>query len=102
MKILIAEDGAVARRLLEATIRRWGHEVIAVEDGALAWQALERPDAPTMAILDWIMLEMDGLEVCRRVRPRHNTPYVYIILLTARNRKEDVVKQWRLEPTTSF
>ncbi len=91
MKILIAEDSATSRRLLEATLRMWGHEVIAVEDGAKAWQVLEQPDTTTLAILDWIMPEMDGLEVCRRVRARDGTPYIYVILLTAKNRKEDIV-----------
>lgn len=91
MKILIAEDSAVARRLLEATIRRWGHEVIAVADGALAWQAMERPDAPTLVILDWMMPEIDGVEVCRRIRQRDDGRYTYVILLTAKNQKEDIV-----------
>lgn len=92
MKILIAEDSTVSRRLLEATLRQWGYEVITVEDGVKAWQVLERPDTPTLVILDWIMPEMDGLEVCRRIRDRDGaTPYTYVILLTAKHQKEDIV-----------
>jgi phosphoserine phosphatase RsbU/P len=92
MRVLIAEDDAVSRRVLEGTLGRWGHEVVVTTNGAEAWEALQQADAPAMAILDWMMPGIDGVDVCRRVRetPRDTTPY--IILLTAKGAKEDVVE----------
>ncbi|MBV9848423.1 MAG: SpoIIE family protein phosphatase [Armatimonadetes bacterium] len=95
MKILIADDDAVPRRLLEATLSRWGYEIVVAKDGQEAWDILEGEESPKMAILDWMMPEMDGLEVCRKVRQREQedqTPYVYIIMLTSKMRKEDVIE----------
>lgn len=91
MKILIAEDDPVSRRVLEATLGKWGHELVVTSDGAEAWAALEREDAPPLAILDWMMLGMDGIEVCRRVRQTPHPIPSYLILLTAKNGKEDIV-----------
>ena len=68
MKILIAEDDATSRRMLTALLDKWGYEVIATCDGAHALEALQQPDAPRLAILDWMMPGMDGVEVCRKVR----------------------------------
>jgi diguanylate cyclase (GGDEF)-like protein len=70
---------------------KWGYEVITTDDGTAAWQALQRPDAPQLAILDWMMPGMDGLQVCREVRQLAREPYVYILLLTARSQKEDII-----------
>ncbi len=92
MKILIAEDDPISRRVLEATLASWGHEVIVTLEGAAALDILRREDAPSLAILDWMMPEMDGAEVCRRVREAESTTPAYIILLTAKSSKEDVVK----------
>ncbi len=89
MRVLIAEDDAISRRLLEANLRRNGYDVLAVENGAQAWQALSAEGGPRLAVLDWMMPEMDGAEVCQRVRGESNLNYVYLILLTARGRKED-------------
>ena len=91
MRILIADDSAISRRLLEATLRQWGYDVVVADDGAKAWRLLQESDAPQLVILDWMMPEMDGLEVCRRIRGCDGTPYTYVILLTAKNQKEDVV-----------
>lgn len=90
MRILIADDDPVSRRLLEATLVRLGHEVIAVADGTQAIDAMRSGDSPRLAILDWIMPGADGLAVCKAVRQR-GAPYVYVILLTARDRHEDMV-----------
>lgn len=90
MTILIADDEVVARRLLEGTLVRLGHEVLAVDNGTDATDALLSADGPRLAILDWMMPGADGLTVCRAVRQRA-TSYVYLILLTARNRPEDVL-----------
>jgi sigma-B regulation protein RsbU (phosphoserine phosphatase) len=91
MKILIAEDDPVSRRVLEATLSKWGYEVMSTSNGREAWEALAAPDAPRLAILDWMMPEMDGIEVCRRARGRTEAGPLHILLLTARGRKEDVI-----------
>ena len=91
MKVLIAEDETVSRRLLEATLVRWGYEVVVASDGVEAWEALQGDDGPSLAILDWMMPGMDGLEVCRRIRNRPSSTPPYLILLTAKGRREDIV-----------
>jgi sigma-B regulation protein RsbU (phosphoserine phosphatase) len=91
MRILIAEDDAVSRRRLEATLQKWGYEVLAVEDGLAAWEVLQSEMPPPLAILDWMMPGMDGIEVCRKVRERSPSRPLYIIVLTARGSREDVV-----------
>ena len=68
MHILIAEDEATNRLLLERVLQRWGHEVTVTENGAQAWEVLRGSSPPQLAILDWMMPEMDGVEVCRRAR----------------------------------
>jgi diguanylate cyclase (GGDEF)-like protein len=88
--MLIADDEPISRLLLGTTLRNLGHEVMDVSDGRLAFDELSREDGPRLAILDWMMPELDGLEVCRRLRERHG-PYVYLILLTARSAQEDLV-----------
>ncbi|HEX2826801.1 MAG TPA: response regulator [Burkholderiales bacterium] len=90
MKVLIADDDEVARAALTAALERLGHEVVACEDGAHAWQLLEAPDAPALAVLDWMMPAPDGVEICRRLRARNRRPYQYVILLTSRGRASDV------------
>ena len=91
MRILIADDDAISRRLLGATLTRLGHEVVAVENGTQAITALLDPEGPQLAILDWMMPGADGLTVCRTIRQRP-TPYVYIIVLTSRDRPADRVE----------
>ena len=91
MKILIAEDDPVSRRLLEATLEKFGYEVVVAADGAEAWTALQRNDAPRLAILDWMMPELDGLEICRRMREIATSTPPYLILLTAKAERGDVV-----------
>lgn len=92
LKILIAEDNPVSRRVLETNLIKWGHEVVCANDGTGAWDLLQASDAPTLAILDWMMPGIDGVELCRRVRERTDTWYTYIILFTTKDRKEDVVE----------
>lgn len=91
MKILIAEDDPVSRRLLEATLRRWGYDVVVTVDGRAAWESLQQPDAPQLAILDWMMPGMDGVQVCQNLRADKRTEGVYVILLTAKGEKSDIV-----------
>ena len=92
MKILIADDDAVPRRMLQATLERWDYEVVEAKDGEEAWQILQGEDAPKLAILDWLMPGLDGLELCRRIRALADAPYRYLILLTGRDSKADVVE----------
>ncbi|MCK5541029.1 MAG: SpoIIE family protein phosphatase [Deltaproteobacteria bacterium] len=90
MKILIAEDERVSRRLLESRLQKWGYEVTAAEDGKEAWEIFQKEHFP-MVISDWMMPEMDGLELLRRIRASKQPGYVYTILLTARTEKEDLL-----------
>lgn len=92
MEILIAEDDAVSRRLLELFLIRWGYEVVMANDGNEALQILSREIRPALAILDWMMPGIDGLELCRRVRENQDALPTHIILLTARNGKADIVQ----------
>ena len=91
MKILIADDDAMSRRLLEKTLEREGYEVSAVENGRLALQQLSLPDGPRLALLDWMMPELDGPSVCLEVRKEQGRPYVHIVLVTSKGSKQDVV-----------
>lgn len=91
MKILIADDEALSRRLLEKTLERAGYEVIAVENGKQALEVLGKQDGPRLALLDWVMPELDGPGVCRAVRKRSDQTYVYMVLLTSKGTKEETV-----------
>ena len=91
MKILIADDEAISRRLLEKTLTRAGYEVTAVENGRLAVEQLKRQDAPRLALLDWVMPELDGPGVCKELRKLQERAYVYVVLLTSKEAKEDIV-----------
>ena len=90
MRVLLAEDELVSSRKLVSMAKSWGYEPILVNDGSKAWEVLQQPDAPRLAVLDWMMPGLDGPEVCRRLRER-GEPYVYVLLLTSRSDKEDVV-----------
>jgi sigma-B regulation protein RsbU (phosphoserine phosphatase) len=92
MKILIAEDDAVSRRLLERKLIMWGYQVVTCRNGLEAWQVLQTEDSPSLAILNWMMPGMDGVQICREVRNLKRRNYIYMILLTARDQKEDIVE----------
>jgi CheY-like chemotaxis protein len=91
LPVLIAEDEPGSRRLLEAALRRWGHDVVVTADGDEAWAALQRLGAPSIAILDWMMPGVDGVEICRRLAAQDSPTPPYVILLTANTRQADVV-----------
>lgn len=91
MKILVAEDDLTSRIMLKRLLLKWGYQVVAAADGKEAWSEYQW-EPPDIVILDWMMPEMDGLEVCRRIRESENAEYVYVILLTSRDQKEDVVR----------
>ena len=92
MRVLIAEDDPVSRRILETLLRKWSYDVLTTFDGEAAWQELQQPDAPHLAVLDIMMPGIDGLEICRRVRHLHRTIPPYIILLTAKHGASEIVK----------
>lgn len=92
MRILVAEDESVQRRLLESLLAGWGHEVVVATDGEQAWSVLRGEHPPDLAILDWVMPGMDGLRVCRELRKDAARAYIYIVLLTAKDRKQDLVE----------
>ena len=91
MKVLIADDDPVSRRLLQNYLQKWGYEVTVAVNGLEAWQFFERDEFPVV-ISDWMMPELDGPELIRRIRACSQRSYVYTILLTARSQKEDLVE----------
>ena len=96
MRILIADDSVMSRHLLDATLRKWGYDVVVACDGLEAWNYLQKDDAPKLAILDWVMPGLTGPEVCAKVREHSKNSqeceYTYIILLTSKNLKEDLIE----------
>jgi len=91
MKILIADDDRISRRLMERTLQRSGYEVITVEDGLQAADELSRVDGPRLALIDWMMPKLDGPSLCREIRSRQDERYVYMLLITAKELNEDLV-----------
>lgn len=91
MRILIADDDVTSCMVLTGVLRKQGHEVLATADGAQAWEVMQGPDAPGLAILDWEMPGLDGVDVCRRVRSLASELPPYLILLTSRGEKADIV-----------
>ena len=92
MKILVAEDDATSRAMLQAVLSRWGYEVVGVGDGDKAWALMQEKEAPQLALLDWEMPGIDGLALCRRLREQERKTPLYLILLTARSGREDIVQ----------
>lgn len=91
-KILVAEDDPVSQRMLQSFLAKWGYAVIAASNGTEALKILEGPGAPRLAVLDWMMPGMEGPEICREIRKDPERPYTYVLLLTARSQKEDLLK----------
>ncbi len=92
MQVLIADDDALSRRILEDCLQNWGYEVVVTSNGLEAWAVLQEEQRPSLAILDWMMPGMDGVDICARLRKLSIPGYVYTILLTARNQHEDIIK----------
>jgi diguanylate cyclase (GGDEF)-like protein len=90
-RILIAEDDPLSRRILESCLTQSGYDVIAVADGTLAWSVLSGEDSPRLAVLDWMMPGIDGVEICQKVRARKSDFYTYILLLSALAEKKDML-----------
>ncbi|MBI3099924.1 MAG: diguanylate cyclase [Planctomycetes bacterium] len=93
MRVLVADDDAVFRRMAEALLSKWGYEVITCVDGAEALRILQGPEAPHLAVLDWVMPGLDGTQICREVRAQSGKPYTYILVLTAAKvEKENLIE----------
>ena len=92
MKILIAEDDFTSRTMLQAILTRWGFDVLATCDGEEAYTVFQQNDAPQLAVLDWEMPGVDGADLCRRLRGQDRSDPLYLILLTSRGRREDIVQ----------
>jgi diguanylate cyclase (GGDEF)-like protein len=92
IKVLAAEDNPVFQSMLTNMLTRWGYQPVIARDGNEAWEALQQPDGPQLAILDWMMPGLNGVDICRGVRAAGREPYVYILLLTARSDSRDLVE----------
>lgn len=92
MRVLVADDEPVSRRLLELSLRRWGYDVIVASDGLKVSWILQQPAPPKLLVLDWLMPGMDGVQLCREIRGRQEESYTYVLLLTAKRAKVDVVE----------
>ncbi|MFZ0200591.1 MAG: response regulator transcription factor [Candidatus Sulfotelmatobacter sp.] len=93
MKILLAEDSAVYRHLISGHMKDWGFDCVIAKDGEEAWNLLQQPETATLVLLDWVLPELDGLALCRRMR-QAEVPggYIYTILLTAKDGKNDLLE----------
>ena len=92
MKVLIAEDKITSRLVLEEWLAEWGYDVISAPDGQIAWEMIQQQDEPPrMALLDWMMPNMDGVELCQHIKQGENLPFIYTIILTSKSSKEDIV-----------
>lgn len=92
MKILLADDEPIARTMLEHWLTGWAYDVVSAKDGRAALEVLQTTSDVRLAVLDWVMPGLDGVDICRQVRQGRQTPYVYVILLTARDDKHDIAR----------
>jgi len=93
MQALVVEDSAVYRKLIGDHLRSWDFDVILAENGSEAWQILEQPDSPKLVLLDWVLPDLDGLEICQRIRHAGSSgPYVYVILLTSKDGRQNMLE----------
>lgn len=95
LDVLAVDDEPDTVRMLEVLLKRWDYRVSTATNGKQAWAKLEQPDAPRLVVLDWMLPDMDGIEICRRLRGREQRHYTYVILLTARDAKADMSEGFR-------
>lgn len=95
MKILIADDDMIVRQMLRSLLVKWGYDVVVANDGKQAWEILNMKERPCLGILDWVMPEMEGAEICREFRKQPGSESCYLILLTFKGKKEDIVEGLR-------
>jgi phosphoserine phosphatase RsbU/P len=91
VRALVADDDRITATILASNLQRWGIEVALAHDGGAAWDLLAAGDAPSLAIIDWMMPTVDGLELCRRIRKASAHAHMYVILLTGRDDPKDVI-----------
>jgi two-component system cell cycle response regulator len=92
MQILVVDDSAIYRQLLTNHLQDWNFPFTVAKDGSEAWDILQRPDCPKLVLLDWVMPGIDGIDLCRRIRAATEKPYSYVILLTGKDDKKDLVE----------
>ena len=92
MRVLVAEDDLTSRTILTAILQKWGYEVVSAVDGEQALELLKQPEAPRLALLDWSMPSLSGIEVCSRLRENQVYDSIYIIILTAKSEKQNIVE----------
>src|SRR5271169_4757306 len=93
VQALVVEDSAVYRKLIGDHLRSWGFGVTLAECGSEAWRILEQPDSPKLVLLDWVLPDLDGIELCQRIRKtRTSGPYVYVILLTSNDGRQNMLE----------
>ncbi|MFO0949163.1 MAG: diguanylate cyclase [Planctomycetota bacterium] len=91
-RILIADDDVVSRTIMSGVLKQWDYEIVVATNGDEAWEILQKPDAPQLAILDWIMPGMDGSTICKWVREQARDRYTYLLMVTSKSRKEEIVQ----------
>jgi two-component system cell cycle response regulator len=92
MRALIIEDSAVDRRIVTKNLKEWGYQFSVTTNGKDGWQALQAENAPKLVIMDWMLPDTEGVELCRKIRKIQGKPYTYIMLVTARNQKRDMLR----------
>ena len=92
MKLLIADDDCIMRTLLQAVLKKRGYEFVSAADGHEVWDALQKTDAPQLAILDWMMPGMTGPEVYRKLRAQDRPEPLYLILLTSKDERQNIIE----------
>ena len=92
MKVLIVEDDPVTQHLLGAFLTEWEYDIQVVGDGRAAWKALQETEAPNLVISDWMMPDMNGVELCKKICAMNKTDYTYFILLTSKGSREDIIE----------
>ena len=89
--VLVVEDSAVYRNMLASCLREWGYDVSVAEDGLQAWEMVQNGNMPNLLLIDWMLPGLDGIELCRRIRNRQTEPYPYVLLLSAQEKKQNLI-----------